>query len=69
VGVSAKSDVTEEAPTESVRVFNWRVRQFLLVGADQEQALVLADSKVDVREFERMVRLGCDAGTAARILL
>lgn len=69
MGASAGNSMEAEAPTESVRVRNWRLQQFLLVGANPDVALVLANSTVDVRDYERIVAAGCDTETAAKILL
>ena len=59
----------EEAPTEPQRVWAWRVRQFMLLGLPEDEAMLLADSRADLREFERLVAQGCDPTVAARILL
>ncbi len=65
---ASKQDLPE-APTEPQRVWAWRLEQFVVLGAETELACQLAESRVDVREFERLLGLGCGTELAARILL
>lgn len=60
---------TSVALTEPERVFEWRLDAFVRLGVAGDVAIGLADSTVDVREFERLVVRGCCPVTAARILL
>lgn len=57
------------ASTEPERVFDWRYAEFMRLGADEDEAFLLADSTVDLHEFERLRRHGCSPTTAALILM
>lgn len=56
--------------TEAVEVLRWRFDVLLRVGFGLEQAAVLAANvEVDLHAAEDLLRRGCPAATAMRILL
>jgi hypothetical protein len=62
------SKPAQEAPSEPKQVWLWRVEQFTRCGLIPDDAVRLADSKVDLRRFEQMIAEGCPAELAERIL-
>jgi Glu-tRNA(Gln) amidotransferase subunit E-like FAD-binding protein len=55
-----------EAPDETVVA--WRVHRFMQLGLDYGVAIRVAQTSVDLHEFERLVSTGASPETAARIL-
>lgn len=65
-------ETTEETgrPDPAARVLGWRVEQLIAAGFDGDSAFVLAlDRSIDLHEAIELVRRGCPAETAYRILL
>jgi hypothetical protein len=56
--------------TEDERVAHWRLEQLVRAGYDEPVALLLADLRdVDLHLASDLLRQGCPAETALRILL
>lgn len=65
------SEVTETAllaPSEDVRVERWLVSQFVRLGADGDDAVLLVADGVDYHEVEALIDRGCDLELALEIL-
>jgi hypothetical protein len=58
-----------DEPEEAVETLRLRLRAFVALGFNLAQAGMLALSDVEVAEALLLVRRGCPARTAARILL
>jgi hypothetical protein len=54
---------------EELRIREWRFEQFTQLGFDCTRAALMAQTKVDLAQARRLIRLGCPLDTAARILL
>jgi hypothetical protein len=54
---------------EDHRVRRWRLEQFLSLGFDLANAVVMADAKIDLDVARRLVGAGCPLATASQILL
>lgn len=71
--MSALDSITNELAaleTEEERIFSWRHASLLTAGYDHRLALKLAlRTDVDLHLALRLMRVGCPADTAARILL
>ena len=60
----------ETRETESERVARWRIEQLVRAGFDEAAALLLAAMRhVDLHYASDLLRRGCPADTALRILL
>ena len=63
-------DESETRETEAERVARWRLEQLVRAGFDEAAALLLAARKhVDLHHASELLRHGCPAETAVRILL
>ena len=63
-------DEPEIRETESERVARWRIEQLVRAGFDEAAALLLAAMRnVDLHDASDLLRRGCPADTALRILL
>jgi hypothetical protein len=71
--MSALDSITHELAaleTEEERIFSWRHASLLAAGYDHRLALKVAlRTDVDLHLALRLIRAGCPADTAARILL
>jgi hypothetical protein len=60
----------ETRETEAERVVRWRLEQLVRAGFDEAAALLLAAMRnVDLHRASDLLRHGCPADTALRILL
>ena len=66
--VGAPEQIEQGAPTEASKVSAWRFDEFSRMGIPGEVARALADSRVDLRQLERMLEEGCELALAVRIL-
>jgi hypothetical protein len=63
-------DEPETRETEAERVVRWRLEQLVRAGFDEAAALLLAAMRnVDLHRASDLLRHGCPADTALRILL
>ena len=61
---------TRETQTEAERIARWRLEQLVHAGFDETAAVLLAaESHVDLHLASDLLRRGCPADTALRILL
>ena len=63
-------DLDEWPVTHDVdgRVTAWRTERFLALGYTIDDAIELAESRIDLHEISRLIARGCPLATAARIL-
>lgn len=61
--------VEDEGSAEEHQVRRWRLEQFLCLGFDLANAVVMAEAKIDLAVARRLVGAGCPLETASRILL
>jgi hypothetical protein len=68
--VHADAESLADTPVVDERdsVRGWRVVYFLDLGADADQALELAESRIDPHDVENLVRRGCPLREALEIL-
>ncbi len=63
-------DEPQTRETETERVARWRLEQLLRAGFDEVAAVLLAAKRhVDLHQASDLLRHGCPADTALRILL
>jgi hypothetical protein len=60
---------TDPNISEEDRVIRWRLSCFLSLGYDADEAIELAESNIDLRELEGLLKRGCKREVATRILL
>jgi hypothetical protein len=61
--------VENDESAEEHQVRRWRLEQFLCLGFDLANAVVMAEAKIDLAMARRLVGSGCPLETASRILL
>ena len=67
--IAEADDFSGSVPDAAARVLGWRLEQLCAAGYDGETALELAlDSQVDLHLAVSLLRRGCPAETARRIL-
>jgi phage gp29-like protein len=70
VHVDAMATIEHDADTEIDVVFEWRLEALQRAGYPRAQARLLAAAQeIDLREAERLLKQGCPAEIAAKILL
>ena len=69
MGEKVKTPLAPGVPFEALRVRRWRRDQFYELGFPLADARKLAQSQVDLGEARRIMRMGCAAPLALRILL
>jgi hypothetical protein len=62
-------DVLGERAAESDPVLCWRLDQFISLGFEQGDALVLSQSRADLHSARKLVAAGCPLSLAVQILL
>ena len=66
----AANMITEERETEAERIVSWRLEELERAGYDARSAWELAErGDVDLHRAVNLLRRGCPAATALRILL
>ncbi len=69
-GIIDGDDLYEFVPSTAARVLGWRLEQLRAAGYDGETALELAlDTSIDLHRAVSLLRRGCPAETARRILV
>lgn len=64
-----ETPVDNDESAEEHQVRRWRLEQFLCLGFDLANAVVMAEAKIDLAMARRLVGSGCPLETASRILL
>ena len=63
------ADEIDSYSEEERRVLFWRIDQFVRLGFDYVDSILLANDRVDLNQSRKLIAAGCPVGTAARILL